>query len=260
MYKTKRLFFDIETSPNIGMFWTAGYRQNINHDNIIKERAIICICYKWEGEDKVYSLTWDNNQDDKKMLQKFVEIANEANELVGHNGDKYDLAWIRTRCLYHEIPMFPTYVTIDTLKQARSKFKFNSNKLDYISKFLGLGEKIHTGFDLWKEILLNKNKQALNDMVTYCINDVILLEKVYNKMSLYFPHKTHFGVLSGEEKSSCPHCISVNMIFSKRRLSAAGTSRVQLQCKDCGKYHTVSNTTYQSMLDKTHTPQFNLNL
>jgi hypothetical protein len=87
-------------------------------------------------------------------------------------------------------------------------------------------------------------------MVTYCINDVILLEKVYNKMSSYFPHKTHFGVLNGEEKSSCPHCASVNMAFSKKRLSATGTSRIQLQCQDCGKYHTVSTTTYQSMLDK----------
>jgi hypothetical protein len=29
MAKIKRLFFDIETSPNIGFFWTAGYKQNI---------------------------------------------------------------------------------------------------------------------------------------------------------------------------------------------------------------------------------------
>ena len=128
MNKIKRLFFDIETSPNIGLFWTAGYKQNISHDNIIKERAIICICYKWADDEKIYSLTWDANQDDKKMLEQFVQIANEADELVGHNGDKYDLAWIKTRCLYHNIPMFPNYVTIDTLKQARSKFKFNSNK------------------------------------------------------------------------------------------------------------------------------------
>ena len=172
MNKSKRLFFDIETSPNIGMFWTAGYKLNIGHDNIIKERAIICICYKWEGDEKIYSLTWDNDQNDKKMLEKFVLIANEADELVGHNGDKYDLAWIKTRCLFHGIPMFPKYTTIDTLKQARAHFRFNSNKLDYIGKFLGLGEKIHTGFDLWKNIVLNKDKQALEDMVTYCKGDV----------------------------------------------------------------------------------------
>jgi uncharacterized protein YprB with RNaseH-like and TPR domain len=248
MYKTKRLFFDIETSPNIGMFWTAGYKLNISHDNIIKERAIICICYKWEGDEKIYSLTWDDDQDDKKMLEKFVVIANDADELVGHNGDKYDLAWVRTRCLFHGIPMFPNYVTIDTLKQARSKFKFNSNKLDYIGKFLGLGEKIHTSFDLWKDIVLNKDKQALEDMVTYCKGDVELLEKIYNKMSSYFPHKTHLGVTEGKEKTSCPGCASTNMAYSRKRISALGTFRIQLQCKDCGKYHTVSNRAYEQMV------------
>jgi uncharacterized protein YprB with RNaseH-like and TPR domain/predicted RNA-binding Zn-ribbon protein involved in translation (DUF1610 family) len=245
MNKIKRLFFDIETSPNIGLFWTAGYKQNISHDNIIKERAIICICYKWADDEKIYSLTWDANQDDKKMLEQFVQIANEADELVGHNGDKYDLAWVKTRCLYHGIPMFPNYVTIDTLKQARSKFKFNSNKLDYIGKFLGLGEKIHTSFNLWKDIVLNKDKQALEDMVTYCKGDVELLEKIYNKMSSYFPHKTHFGVLNGEEKYSCPECGSDDMAFSKRRLTALGNHRVQLQCKSCGKYHTISERVYE---------------
>ena len=55
MKKIKRLFFDIETSPNIGLFWTAGYKLNISPDSIIKERAIICICYKWAGDDKIIS-------------------------------------------------------------------------------------------------------------------------------------------------------------------------------------------------------------
>lgn len=53
----KRLFFDIETSPNIGYFWRTGYNLSITPDCIINERKIICISYKWETEDKIYSLT-----------------------------------------------------------------------------------------------------------------------------------------------------------------------------------------------------------
>jgi hypothetical protein len=41
MTTPKRLFFDIETSPNIGLFWSAGFKLNIAPENIIKERAII---------------------------------------------------------------------------------------------------------------------------------------------------------------------------------------------------------------------------
>lgn len=245
MNKIKRLFFDIETSPNIGLFWTSGYRLNISHDNIIKERAIICICYKWEGEDRTYALHWDNNQNDKTLLEKFINIANEADEMVGHNGDRFDLPWIRTRCLFHRIPVFPNYTTIDTLKNARSKFKFNSNKLDYIAKFLGIGQKIHTGYDLWKKVVLDKNKDALNEMIEYCKNDVELLEKVYNEMSNYIPSKTHQGVLMGGEKHSCQGCGSENLKFSKKRISAMGIPRIQMQCNDCGKYTTIALTTYE---------------
>jgi len=86
MTKRRRLFFDIEVSFNLGMFWSSGYKISLGPENIIKERAIICICYKWEDDKEVGWLTWDAKQCDKKMLQKFVKIANSADELVGHNG------------------------------------------------------------------------------------------------------------------------------------------------------------------------------
>jgi DNA polymerase elongation subunit (family B) len=162
MSKIKRLFFDIETSPNIGLFWSAGYKQNIDHNSIIKERSIICIAYKWAYEKTTHVITWDKNQDDKQMLEKFINIANTADEIVAHNGDKFDLPWIRTRCLFHRIEMFPNYVSIDTLKVARNKFKFNSNKLDYIAKFLQFESKLHVGYDIWKSILLNNCRKSLN--------------------------------------------------------------------------------------------------
>lgn len=234
----KRLFFDIETSPNIGLFWEAGYKKNIDYSNIIKERAIICICYKWEDSKDVGYLTWDSKQCDKKMLLKFIEIANSADEMIGHNGDKFDLAWIRTRCLFHRINVFPVYTTIDTLKLSRSKFKFNSNKLDYIAKYLGMGEKIKTEFGLWKAIVLNKDKEAMAKMVKYCQQDVKLLEKVYKELSTHIFAKTHYGVIFGQDRGSCPECGSDEIVRMCNRVSATGVKKIQFQCKTCNKYHT----------------------
>ena len=71
--KNKRLFFDIEVSPNIMTSWRAGYKLNVPYQNIIKERKIICISYKWEGEKKVYHFEWDNDKDDKSMLKDFCK-------------------------------------------------------------------------------------------------------------------------------------------------------------------------------------------
>jgi NAD(P)H-hydrate repair Nnr-like enzyme with NAD(P)H-hydrate dehydratase domain len=69
------------------LFWTAGYKLNIGHDNIIKERAIICICYKWAGEKEVHSLTWDNKQNDKSLLEKLQKRPDGLTVLTPHPGE-----------------------------------------------------------------------------------------------------------------------------------------------------------------------------
>jgi len=241
--KRRRLFFDIETSPNIGLFWEAGYKKNITTDNIIRERAIICICYKWEDEKEVYALQWDAKQNDKRMLEQFIAVANTANELVGHNGDKFDLAWIRTRCLFHGIDMFPNYQTIDTLKVARSKFRFQSNRLNYIAEFLGLGGKIKTEFNLWKDILLNKDKVAMEKMIKYCKKDVSLLEEVYKLLGNHIAPKTHYGVVFGQDRGSCPECGagSEELIKNNSVVTATGLTRIQYKCKVCNKFHSKTD-------------------
>lgn len=241
--KRRRLFFDIETSPNIGLFWQAGYKQKIDYDNIIQERSVICICYKWEDEDEVSWLAWDKSRCDKKMLQKFIQVANTANELVAHNGDKFDLPWIRTRCLLHGIDMFPKYNSIDTLKISRQKFRFNSNRLNYIAQFLGIGSKIKTEFNLWKDVLLNNNRSALKTMVEYCQEDVRLLERVYSKLKNHYPHKTHYGVVFGQDRGTCPECGSEDLVRINKRVMASGRVQIQMRCKTCGKIHSQNEKT-----------------
>ena len=245
----RRLFFDIETSPNVVLAWRTGFKLSIPHDNILEERAIICICYKWEGDEEVHSLTWDRKQCDKKMLRDFSGVLNSADEAIGHNGDRFDLKWIKTRCLYHRIPMYPNYTTLDTLKVARNQFLFNSNKLDYIAKFLGFGGKVDTGgFGLWKAIVLDKCRESLQKMVDYCKMDVILLERVYQELRTYAPHKFNYATAYGGEAHDCPNCESLNVNVSKTKTTASGVVKKQMQCKDCGSYFTISNRGYEKYL------------
>ena len=238
MTKRKRLFFDIETAPNICLVFQTGYKINIDSGNIIKERAIICICWKWEDSKEVFEVHWDSKQSDKALLQKFVKVANEADELVGHNGDRFDLAWIRTRCLFHNIDMFPKYTTIDTLKVARQSFKFNSNKLNYIADFLGLGQKIKTDFSLWKNIVLHKDKTAMASMIKYCKKDVVLLEQVFKALNTHILAKTHYGVRFNQDRGSCPECGSDYLIRGRMAVTASGVKKIQFRCGTCGKHHT----------------------
>lgn len=243
MLKTKRrrLFFDIETSYCIGKFWRPGYKIHISADNIIKQAAIICICYKWEDEKETHSLQWDGKQCDKKELQAFIKAANQANEIVGHNGDKFDLAWVRTRCLFHGIDMFPTYTTIDTLKISRSKFRFPDNKLNTIATYLGIGKKIRTESGLWDKVILDKCPKAMGKMVKYCKGDVVLLEKVFKALRSHIEPKTHYGVTFGHSRGTCPECGSDELELGKVRTTATGVKKIQYQCKECHKYHTKTD-------------------
>lgn len=236
MIKRRRLFFDIETSYLIVKSFYLGRKVHLDYKSVIKESKIICICYKWEGEREVSYLTWDKAQDDKKMIQAFIKVANSADEIVAHNGDRFDIAWIRTRCIKHGIEMFPSYVTTDTLKAARSKFRFPSNKLDFIGGYLEIGNKIKVDLSLWDNIILNKCAKSLAKMVSYCKMDVRLLERVYLAMKNHLPAKTH----PGNSPVECPECGSGATKISKPRISAAGVKKIQFQCNDCGKYHTIS--------------------
>jgi uncharacterized protein YprB with RNaseH-like and TPR domain len=238
----KRLFFDIETSPNVGLFWQPGYKLTLSYENIIKERAIICVAWKWLGRRNVQCLTWDKNQNDKALLEQFTKVMHSADEIVTHNGDRFDTPWLRTRCLKHGIPMSPSFVSIDTLQAARRRFNFNSNRLDYIAQFLDLGKKRPTGFDLWKSVVLDHSPEALKKMVSYCKHDVVLLEKVWDKMNPYIPPKTHAGNYTDE----CPECGSANTVVNGYRITAAGYRKIKLQCKDCGKYHSIAASRHEA--------------
>lgn len=184
----KRLFFDLEVSPNIVFTWSVGRDISLTPDSIIQERAIICVCYKWEGQNKVHSIEWKKG-DDRDLVSRFSKIIDSADEIITQNGDAFDVKWLRTRCIYHQVPVSPKFNSIDTLKMARASFKFNSNKLDYMGGFLKVGKKIKTEFNLWRDITLNNSKKAMSKMVSYCKQDVDLLEDVYNKLQKYCPQK-----------------------------------------------------------------------
>jgi hypothetical protein len=247
----KRMYFDIETSPNIGIFWRSGYNLTITPHDIIQERAIICVCWKWEGSDEVHSLTWDKNHSDKKLLKKFIKELEKADQAIAHNGDRFDIKWLRTRALFHGVNMNHSYDTIDTLKLAKSGFNFNSNKLDYIARFLGVGQKMETGgIDLWKKVCLEKCQDSLALMVEYCKRDVEILEKVFVKLNPYTKPTKQYAVLHGGDRYECPECGKLPHYKSKRT-TAMGTIKHEMQCsdrKECNKKFTINNKTYIDFL------------
>lgn len=246
----KRLFFDIETSPIFGWFWRTG-KAYVNHSQILTDKKIICVSYKWQYEDEVHTLKW-NKGDDKKLLKDFIKVLGEADEIVAHNGDRYDIKELRTRAIIQGELMFPKYRTFDTLKKARKYFNFSSNKLDYLGEVLNVGRKLeHEGIKLWLDVC-DGNEKALQRMIDYCEQDVILLEDVFQVLSPYVDHNTNHAVQVGgyAEKWKCPNCTSEKVSLSHTDTTPLGYIRRHMKCKPCKKQYTISNKTYLNFLSK----------
>lgn len=247
----KRLFFDIETSRMVLQVkaFSIRYEQRLSYKDIVEDSKIICISYKWEGEDQVHHVKWDKNHCDKQLLKKFIPIMNEADELVGHNGDNFDIKIVRTRAIYHRLPFRVNTPSLDTLKKARSYFKFPNNKLDTIAHFLGVGAKIeHEGIRMWNKVELG-DKEALKDMIEYCDMDVVVLEDCYTVMENYVKHNQHAGVADGGYKHECPLCGSEDVKHLRNRVTAAGTIKRLMQCGSCDYDYEISNSAYRTMLE-----------
>jgi len=247
-HQIKRLFCDIETSQYEVRTFRIGYNINLHYQNVRKLPKIICISWSWGPDGDVHNVRWDNDQCDKQLLIDFINVLNEADEIVAHNGDRFDIKWIRTRAVFHRVPMRNSYKTLDTLKKAKSQFNFPNNKLDTIAQFLGVGAKVeHDGMKMW-DAVQDGDLHYLDEMVKYCDGDIVVLRDVYYTLEKYFKPNTHAGVLGGNLKFSCSCCGSENIILLKNLVTTLGTIKRLMECQDCNSTNEISNSAYMNYL------------
>lgn len=234
----KVLLFDIETSPNIAYVW-GKYEQDALGD-FIKERQIISVAWKWLGEKEVHVLampmlkTYKRDPDNNKALVlRLHELMCRADVVVGHNVDSFDDPMSNLEFLLQGLTPPPPHKTVDTLKFARHKFRFNSNKLGDLGARLGLGKKVHTGgFALWAGCLRGDPK-SWERMMRYNKGDVSLLEKVYLKMRPWMT--SHPDMNAVDSHVGCPICRGTRL--QRRGWSILSGGRcMRFQCLDCGKW------------------------
>lgn len=233
--------------------WQLKQNGYINPSQIREYGKILCLSYKWAGSDKIRTIKYDiQNNCDKELVLKFMPILEQADEVVGHNSDRHDIPWVKTRLLYHGVSSISNIKSIDTLKVAKT-LKFPSNKLDEIAKYLGLKtRKVKTrGEEMWQDVSRNKCKKALNEMANYCEGDVFLLEEVFNKLEGFAKPKTHIGINSGSsDRCDCPYCGEHKTHKNKTIYSASGDQKHELKCTYCKKYFYVTNKAYSFRLKK----------
>jgi len=231
------VLFDIETTPLKLYAWDV--YNGTSHKGIIDDWSIICGAWKVLGEDKVYATQVSEVGNDLDVCITLRDALAHADIIVGHNSDKFDIKKLNTRLVYYGLEPLPLIPTVDTLKEAKKMFKFSSNRLDYISKFLTGKGKIHVEYELWLEVM-EGNKKSLKKMVDYNKEDVRVLEGVYEYLRPFMKNHPHVGAIEGLDRTcSCPKCGSERMKRNGIRVTATGIKKQELQCQNCGGYTRV---------------------
>lgn len=232
---TKILILDIECTPNLAYVWRF-FKENVGAKQVVEHTEIMSFAYKWLGDNHV---TYYDTQfaSEASILPFLMEALDEADIVVAHNGNKFDLPTIQGRALVAGLKPPSPYKTVDTLLSARYEFNFPSNSLEYLSTVLGVEQKDShknfPGFELWAECLKG-NPEAWSEMKTYNIQDVFTLEAIYLKMRPYMTRHPHVAVqLEDADTIYCPKCGSDHI--QKRGYAFTNTGKYQrFQCNSCG--------------------------
>ena len=182
---------------------------------------------------------------DFKSYHDFVkslrELLHSADVTIAHNGGSFDNKMANRFFVTEGIAPPKPRKTIDTKREAKRWFRFESNSLDDLGQFLGLGRKETIGYaDLEDDFMSdNPSKSTIRKMRKYNDQDVRLLERIYLKLRPYMASHPNVGDMT-QTNGICPKCGSNQL--QKRGFNPKRSGKVQrYQCVDCGGWCSESS-------------------
>lgn len=237
------LFADIETAPIIMASWSMRSPE-ASAVYVLRDTYILMVSYKWAHETSVQTISLPdfprykrNRHDDKDLCRAVRRLLDQADIVVAHNGDSFDVKKINSRLITNGFAPPSPYKTIDTLKIARGSFKFDSNKLDNIGRYLKEGRKRpNTGAALWRSVVEDGSPKSWGEMRRYCKQDTALLASVYERVKPWAKNHPNLNLYDKARLAhACPTCKSTRV---QRRgvIVKVATRRARFHCQDCGHW------------------------
>ncbi len=235
MSEPRILLFDIETSPLLSHTW-GRYEQNVIE--VEREWFMLSFAYKFLDEKKItvcalpdYRGYKTDKTCDKLLVTDLWKLFDQADILVGHNLDHFDVKKAQARFAIHGLKPPSPFKTVDTLKIARKAFAFSSNRLDHLGQQLDVGRKLpNTGKSLWLGCM-SGDERSWTMMRRYNAQDVALLERVYLKLRAW--STTHPDLTLFTRKDACPVCESAELMRTGWNYTRTG-KRQRATCRKCG--------------------------
>jgi len=232
----KILILDIETAPNLAFVWKT-WKENISTDQLIEPSFIMSYSAKWLGEEEIFYAE-NRHKDDSELIKNLCSLLSEADIVVAHGADRFDVPVIHGRAAVHGFMPPSPFKTIDTLAAAKKVFRLPMYNLEFLCRLFGCSEKNpHSefpGFKLWLECI-RQNDAAWAALKKYNIQDIISLEDLYIAMRPWIPGHPNIANFNESDKITCSKCGSENI--KKRGFYHATTMKYQrYRCQECGAW------------------------
>lgn len=219
----KILFFDIECTnlkPDFG--------------------TVLCIGWKWLGEKKVSvpAITdykgWKKEPwNDKRLIQDFAKVMEEADVWVTYNGKRFDVPYIQAKLLIHGLTVLPNTPHVDLYQVVRHAIVLSRKSLANVAKNLKLkAEKTPVEGDHWLRAMCG-NEKSIKYVVDHCIADVLLLEEAYHRLKPLV--RQHPIVVRG---NTCRSCGS-KKVQKRGQYRTTKKLKQRTRCMDCGAWAVI---------------------
>lgn len=224
----KTLLFDIENTPLISYTWGL-YEQNVVA--VHKDWELLSVAYSWHGSrSPIKVIDREGQATDRRLTQKLWELLNHADVVVAHNAAEFDVKKAMAKFAEHHLGPPAPFKVIDTLKIARSQFKFTSNKLDDLAKLGKISRKLpNVGIEMWLGCMAGKASSWMQ-MRKYNKQDIVVLREVYEWLAPFAKSLPNAAIGKGVV---CPRCGGMKL-HRRGTVRSVAASYAQYQCVKCG--------------------------
>jgi len=226
------ILYDLETSRT--QVEGYGNRWDFKVVKFTKQSELMCYSWKELGEKNVHFVSRYDFKTYHDFVQSLQALLDGADITIAHNGGSFDDKMSNRFFVTEGILPPKPRKTVDTKHEAKRWFRFDSNSLDDLGYFLGLGRKESIGYANLEDDYMsgNPSKKTVKLLKKYNDQDVNLLEAIYLRMLPFMASHPNLGDIH-QSDGICPKCGSDNLHkrgFNKKR--SGQTQRYQ--CQNCG--------------------------
>lgn len=154
---------------------------------------LVAVCVLPLGGESVitYRIEYDEHGDDRRLVREALDALSRYDIIIGHNLAAFDLNWLHSRWLFHDIRGsdvgdWPRWLYADTYQMAKTTAVKTRKGLGNLGDYFGLGgEKTSIYRTAWNNVrspYRGDFDEAMSDIIYHCQQDVTLNRNLFDAL------------------------------------------------------------------------------